>query len=281
MPTKAKKKRSAPWRDPTLVLPLEGLGQAVPINALSACSQMRFPVGWHIAPHVHERRNEISVVLQGKHRIAMEGRIYDAVPGDVLSYPAQVVHEEWCVGEEPLVILFFSWADCGSAVGIDMPRYVQDRQGRIRFLAQWIIDLKSQVSDPHKAPASIQTMFGLLLSELCHVHQPPPDERLERVRRHIHARLAEPVGIDELSRIAGLSRFHLIRVFRARYGVTPMDYLRKQRLENVRIMLRSSDQNLKQIASMLGFSDEFHLSKSFKAAVGVSPSDYRRMGESA
>jgi AraC-like DNA-binding protein/quercetin dioxygenase-like cupin family protein len=277
MSSKAKKKPSVPWRDPALVLPLEGQGEEVAINALGACSQMRFPVGWHIAPHVHERRNEISVVLQGKHRIAMEGRVYNAVPGDVLSYPAQVVHEEWCVGDEPLVILFFSWCDSGSKVGINMPRYVQDRQGRIRFLAQWIIDLKSQVSDPRKAPASIQTMFGLLLGELCHVHQPAPDERLERVRRHIHAHLADSVDINELSRIAGLSRFHLIRVFRARYGVTPMDYLRKQRLENVRIMLRSSDQSLKQIAAMLGFSDEFHLSKAFKAGVGVSPSDYRRL----
>ncbi len=278
---KAKKKSSLPWHDPTIPLPLEGMGPSVPMGVLHACSQMRFPLTWHIRPHLHERRNEISVVLQGKHRIAMEGRIYEAVPGDVLSYPAQVVHEEWSVGAEPLVILFFSWFDSGQAIGANMPRYVHDRQGRIRFLAQWMIDLKSQISDPHKAPAAIQTMFGLLLSELSHVHQPPPDERLERVRRHIHAHLAEAVGIDELSRVAGLSRFHLIRVFRARYGVTPMDYLRKQRLETARIMLRSSGQNLKQIASMLGFSDEFHLSKSFKAAVGVSPSDYRRMGESA
>lgn len=249
-------------------------------GALYSCSQLGFAVGWHIGAHAHEWRNELIVVVQGRHRVEMEGRVYEAVPGDVLNYPAMVVHEEWSVGDEPLGMLYFSWLDAGESKGRDMPRYVHDTHGRVRFLGQWMLDLKAQSPDAPSTAEMMHMMLGLMLKELRQVRQPAPDERLERVRRHIHTRLSESVSIDELSKVAGLSRFHLIRVFRARYGVTPMEYLRQQRVETARIMVRSSGQNLKQIASMVGFSDEFHLSKVFKAAVGVSPSEYRKMGES-
>ena len=101
------------------------------------------------------------------------------------------------------------------------------------------------------------------------------DGRTAQVRDLLSERLAENVRLDELARVAELSPFHLIRLFRRRYGVTPFAYLRNLRVERARDALRCGE-SLAEIAANLGFADQSHLGRAFRHVMGATPGQYRR-----
>jgi AraC-like DNA-binding protein len=83
------------------------------------------------------------------------------------------------------------------------------------------------------------------------------------------------VTIDELAREAGLSAFHLIRVFRASFGLPPYRYLELVRIRHARRLIRRG-WPLAQVVHATGFSDQSHLTRHFKRVVGVTPGGYAR-----
>ena len=101
------------------------------------------------------------------------------------------------------------------------------------------------------------------------------DGRTERVRELLVDRVGENLRLDELAQVADLSRFHVIRLFRQRYGVTPFAYQRNLRVERAREALRHG-QLLADIASELGFADQSHLGRAFRHVMGTTPGQYRQ-----
>jgi AraC-like DNA-binding protein len=101
------------------------------------------------------------------------------------------------------------------------------------------------------------------------------DRRMERVRDLLVARVAQNVRLDELAAVAGVSRFHLIRLFRQRYGITPFAYQRNLRVECARDALRGGE-SLAGAAAELGFADQSHLGRAFRAVMVATPGQYRQ-----
>ncbi len=89
-------------------------------------------------------------------------------------------------------------------------------------------------------------------------------------------RFAEDLPLSELAREAGLSPFHLARVFEQGMGITPHAYLTQVRVEQARARLAGPDR-LADIALDCGFADQAHLTRLFKRHVGVTPGQYRKM----
>jgi AraC-like DNA-binding protein len=100
------------------------------------------------------------------------------------------------------------------------------------------------------------------------------DARVAKVRELLDDRAAENVGLDELAAAAGISRFHLIRVFQRRYGLTPFAYQRSRRIEKARAVLRTG-KSIADAAAAAGFADQSHLGRSFRSVMGSTPGEYR------
>lgn len=100
------------------------------------------------------------------------------------------------------------------------------------------------------------------------------DARVATVREILDDRTAENIGLDELAATAGVSRFHLIRVFQRRYGLTPFAYQRSRRIEKARAVLRTG-KSIADAAAAAGFADQSHLGRSFRAVMGSTPGEYR------
>lgn len=105
---------------------------------------------------------------------------------------------------------------------------------------------------------------------------PPHGRRaVDIVREYLEAHLSEPVGLDELSRIAGLSRFHLSRVFTSVYGLSPHAYQNQLRLRSIRERLRVGTR-LDRIDA--GFFDQSHLIRHFRDSMGMTPGAFASPG---
>lgn len=103
------------------------------------------------------------------------------------------------------------------------------------------------------------------------------DRALQRVTDCIRANLAENLSLRRLAEAACISRFHFARLFRARMGMSPMQYVRQERIAMARYLLARSDApNLSRIAAALGFFDQSHFTRVFGRMTGQSPGHYAR-----
>jgi AraC-like DNA-binding protein len=94
------------------------------------------------------------------------------------------------------------------------------------------------------------------------------------VRAYIEAHFAERITLPTLADVAGLSPFHLIRVFRRAAGVPPHAYLESVRIQQAqRLLMRGTAPA--QVAYAVGFSSQSHFSSRFLRTIGVTPGRYR------
>jgi AraC-like DNA-binding protein len=94
-------------------------------------------------------------------------------------------------------------------------------------------------------------------------------------RDYLHAHPASAVTLRDLTRLTGLSMYHLARTFKAETGVSPHAYQVQLRVLQAKRLL-SAGHNIAETAAQCGFYDQAHLTAQFKRHVGVTPGTYAR-----
>src|ERR687892_539345 len=103
----------------------------------------------------------------------------------------------------------------------------------------------------------------------------PPARHLARAKDLADARYAEPLGVDDMARAAGLSRAHFSREFRRAFGESPHAYLLTRRLERAAALLRMTDRSVADICFSVGLQSVGSFTTSFTRTFGESPTAYR------
>jgi AraC-like DNA-binding protein len=91
----------------------------------------------------------------------------------------------------------------------------------------------------------------------------------------------ESVRVSDLARMAGLSAGHFTRLFKASFGTSPIDWLRRERISQAKRRLVESRSSIKEIAEQVGYPDRFFFSKDFKSHTGLSPRAFRERESAA
>jgi AraC-like DNA-binding protein len=98
---------------------------------------------------------------------------------------------------------------------------------------------------------------------------------LRRARDRIDRHYRAPLDLDELARVAGLSKFHFVRCFEATYGETPIRYVTRRRIERAQDLLRVANLTVTEVCMLVGFSSLGSFSSRFTQLVGECPTAYR------
>ncbi len=101
------------------------------------------------------------------------------------------------------------------------------------------------------------------------------DGYVSSVCSYIRSHYSEPLTIEWLAAVAGLSPKYLIRIFKHVTGMTVITYITKTRLEIAASLLEGTDKSIAEISRSVGYGDPFYFSKVFKGELGTSPSEYR------
>lgn len=88
-------------------------------------------------------------------------------------------------------------------------------------------------------------------------------------------RLSGELDLEDLAKVAHLSKFHFIRRFRQLTGNTPIQYFIHLKMQHACRLLDSSEDPIKRIAAAVGYEDPYYFSRIFKRVIGVSPQHYR------
>ncbi|KZL21460.1 Bifunctional transcriptional activator/DNA repair enzyme AdaA [Pseudovibrio axinellae] len=98
---------------------------------------------------------------------------------------------------------------------------------------------------------------------------------IQLTREYLEESFMASVHLDDLAKLAGRSKYHLIRSFKKATGQTPHAYLTDVRIRNARrLLVRGSSPS--ETATLCGFADQAHLTRQFKSRIGTTPAAFQR-----
>ncbi|ENV93476.1 HTH-type transcriptional activator RhaS [Acinetobacter calcoaceticus] len=142
----------------------------------------------------------------------------------------------------------------------DMNETLFDSQKLILEKEQSLIYCLTQLLLPHFILEEIQKTQYLYESFLDLIHIIKSSERF--------------ISLEELAQQVGLSRYAIIRLFKANVGLTPHAFQINLKINQARAQLKQGIP-LAELAVNLGFSDQSHFHKAFKAHTGITPRQFQ------
>lgn len=94
-------------------------------------------------------------------------------------------------------------------------------------------------------------------------------------REILEANFTENISLKDLSAVADLSPYHLLRQFKRSFGLPPHAYLIQKRISLARDLM-AQGMPIAQAAAETGFIDQSHLTRHFKRTLGITPGQYLR-----
>ncbi|MDC9594697.1 AraC family transcriptional regulator [Xenorhabdus sp. IM139775] len=178
--------------------------------------------------------------------------------------------------EQPLVFeLGFEWQHCQAW----------------RCLMPYLLECTTQVPDilQHKLITNqIEQLISVtLLSTHQHNYSEIPANRrcsirprhVRRVQEYLQAHAHEPITVEQLAQIAGVSLRSLYSGFKEFLHISPMQYLRDLRMEHVRTeLLAGETPSVTGVALRWGFAHMGRFSAEYKARYGETPSESLKRG---
>ena len=98
---------------------------------------------------------------------------------------------------------------------------------------------------------------------------------LDDVQSHIDHYYGDPLSLQSVARLFLVSREHLSRIFKKRFGVTVNEYITDRRMNRALELLNDGDLEIKQIARMVGYNDLAYFYRVFKKKYGYPPGQAR------
>ncbi len=259
-------------------------------------------------PHSHDFE-ELVVILDGRGRHQVGREVYDIGAGDVFVMLNGMHH---CYPEAQGLSLInvlydtanlrLPHADLGALPGYHAlfqvePRLRQrrrfqnrlkldlDQLGRLAVLiGELETELRSRAAGSHfLATAHFMRIFGWLSRAYTHipVAKRRPLDQISKLLGYLERHYAEPLTIDDLTKVARMSQSSLFRVFRHLMGRSPVDYLIGLRIGKAAQLLLREPLRISEVSEAVGFADSNYFSRQFHHVMGTSPRDYRRRAPAA
>lgn len=101
-------------------------------------------------------------------------------------------------------------------------------------------------------------------------------DAVQRVQDYIEAHLKEPLTLYQLSRAAGYSPWHTLRIFKQLTGKTPLEYIRSLRLSRAAVCLWDEGTRIIDVALDFAFDSHEGFTRAFSEKFGMTPRHYRK-----
>ncbi|TQS44422.1 helix-turn-helix transcriptional regulator [Cryptosporangium phraense] len=99
---------------------------------------------------------------------------------------------------------------------------------------------------------------------------------LRRARDHADLHYREPLDLETLATVAGLSKYYFQRTFTATYGLSPAAYVSQRRVERAQDLLRATNLTVTEVCVEVGFASLGSFSSRFRDLVGETPTEFQR-----
>jgi AraC-like DNA-binding protein len=232
-------------------------------------------------------RSSVSFVRRGSFGYRVRGALHELVAGSVLvghcGDEYSCTHEHHAGGDE-CISFHFSPA-LAETLGHDEAVW---RSGSVPPLPELVVQGElAQAAANGDVGLSVEEaglLFAARFVQLATASTLEPVQPSARDRKRaveaalwIDAHAREPIALDDVAAQAGMSTFHVLRIFSRVLGVSPHQYLLRTRLRHAARMLADRRQSVTEVAYAVGFADLSNFVRTFHRAAGVSPRAFRHV----
>ena len=100
---------------------------------------------------------------------------------------------------------------------------------------------------------------------------------IDEVYSFIKSHYSEDITLDTLASVAHLNKNYLVRRFKKTFGISPISFLIKVRMDYAKKLLSESNLPIKTVAAMSGYNDPSFFNFCFKKSFDISPAKYRAL----
>lgn len=101
------------------------------------------------------------------------------------------------------------------------------------------------------------------------------ETKIIEIHDYIMDNYMNKITLDILEEKFYLSRFHMSREYKKKYGITIIQYLTSLRVSKAKLDLRFTNRSIEEIAADCGFSNASYFGKIFRKYESMTPSEYR------
>lgn len=231
--------------------------------------------------------HQILYTRKGEGYIYVKGQRYHARPGNIFYVAPGIPHEYRPVDGE--------WTTCWMVFRGDYLEMLMKRMGFPEYICKDTADI-----------SGLESSFGRLLTAAGNSASGQEDcssrlyEYIMNVRRilfnsagygaegfverslaYMDRHYPEDISLDVLAGLCGISKQHFCRVFKAKMGMRPMEYLARKRILEAKVLLSGTDTCVGEVGRSVGYDDLTYFGMVFKKYEGVSPSRFRKTRKSA
>lgn len=249
------------------------------ISRLDKIFQYASPKGRYHAPRlIRANREEVEVIVAGRGYFIDDGRSVDVGPGGMVwYYPGDVVEVTSHESEPYNTIVFEFTADGEPECRRPMASCWTNAVECASFCRQMLERFVTRSYPPeHIAWYVYSRLFWESLhSTAASEHSLP--SALTTALRIIEERYLQEMDVKWLASSVGISIPYLHQLFRRELGCPPNQFILQKRLERAKLLLRSTELPVKQIAVESGFRDVNGFCRTFRLKTGTTPAKFRAM----
>ena len=257
-------------------------------------SKSKFENDWHSTPH-HHPFTEIFFITNGQGVFQIGDELVSVKESDLIIINPNCSHTEKSTNlSNPLEYIVFginNLAIASSSNNLEdgndilnsykIINFKTKKNELLYYLNTLMRELEEKNVNYELACKSILTLFLIYV-----MRNTSSDifitENLEKVnvecmkiKNYIDSHYSENITLDFLSNLTYVNKFHLVHLFTKEMNISPINYLINKRIDESKNLLSTTNYSIRDISSIVGFSNSSYFSQMFKKIVGVSPKEYR------
>ncbi|MCR2803913.1 AraC family transcriptional regulator [Paenibacillus soyae] len=235
--------------------------------------------------HFHEEYS-IGLIRRGETQAWCDGLNWRVEAGRMISFPPLMMHAcqpaeeaDWTYD---MLFVKPEWKDRLELPHIDrlnIPFLLENVKNEVcgKLLANVVRSLSRSDSPLEKETALIELVRALVSKNAFDLEHETFGEKEQKyvkaVKAYIHAHYRERITLEQLEQEIGISRFHLIRMFKKSTHLPPHAYQNLLRVNHAKAALKGK-KPIADIALDAGYYDQSHFAKAFARIVGTTPHQY-------
>ena len=138
--------------------------------------------------------------------------------------------------------------------------------------------LSAKLSENEQINGSVLELLGRLIKLCPNNQQKVETDRADRIAQYIRNSLhRQSLNTQSVADYIGLSRTQLYRIMKESFGLSPTEFIERERMDRALKLLKSGRISVKATAYSVGFHDSLYFSRIFRKHYGVPPREHEKI----
>lgn len=229
-------------------------------------------------------------VLSGNATILVGGECFEARSNEFYLTPVNVTHSIYRIEKEPLKVIEIKFEAHEAALFgqlMQLPYRIQFSGFKVRRLLESLVGegLKKEMYFSEIIHMRVmealyhairESSSSSVVDENASVEETSERLDIRQAADYLDKNLNQSITLEMLAKESKMSKHYFCRCFKSSYGISPIQYLNKKRLDRAKELMLYSSLNITQISAKVGFADVHYFSRIFKKYENETPQEYMK-----